>query len=81
MQVPAEPDLVGRSTRSVKVVRADGAEASFYGYTYTSGALPGSGPEDWPWVGASLVLAALGLSWLTYRKLAAAEAATDLDLN
>lgn len=61
--IPAEPDLEKNSTRQVKVHRSDGAEATYTGYT-----LVASGPEVFIWGG--IVLLALALSWLTYRKLA-----------
>ncbi|MDD5605902.1 MAG: IPT/TIG domain-containing protein [Patescibacteria group bacterium] len=68
IQVPAEPDLTQNSTRQVKVHRADGEEDTYTGYTYTvSTTLPNNGPEDFIWAG--ILLAALGLSILTYRKL------------
>jgi len=66
IQVSAEPDLASNSTRQIKVHRADGQEATFVGYTYTTGSLPGSGPAEWMWAG--VILVALGLSFLTCRK-------------
>ncbi len=79
IQVSAEPDLTGDSTRQVKVHRSDGQEATYVGYTYVVGNLPPSGPETWAW--AAVVLAALGLSVLTYRKMAYANSATATDLD
>jgi hypothetical protein len=65
--VPAESDLTANSTRQVKVHKEDGKEANYIGYTYTVAPLPNSGPEEIMW--ASIVLAALGMSFLAYRKM------------
>ena len=66
-QFPANASLTSKATLTVRVLTAGDQQVSFYGYTYTSGALPGSGPEDWLWPGVALM--AFALSVLAYRKL------------
>ncbi|MFH0905212.1 MAG: IPT/TIG domain-containing protein [bacterium] len=68
IQVPPAPDLTSRTTLSVKLYRADGKVAEYIGFTYNTGPLPGTGPDEWMWGG--IAAAAAALAWLTYRKLA-----------
>jgi hypothetical protein len=66
-QIPAEPGITSRSTRTITVTRSDGKQAYFTGFTYVTGPLPSSGPETYMWLG--LALLALGLTGLTWNKL------------
>ena len=65
-QFPTNEAITKAVTLTVRVLTSEDKEATYLGYTYTTGSLPGSGPETWAW--AAVILAALGLSVLTYRK-------------
>ena len=80
IQVPPAPEVINRSTLSVKVYRSDGKMAEYLGFTYISAPLPGTGPEVWIW--ASIIAAALALAGVTYRKFALAgshQVSSDID--
>lgn len=66
-QFPTNESITKAVTLTVRVLTAEDKEANYLGYTYTTGSLPGSGPAEWLWAG--VLLAALGLSFLVYRKL------------
>lgn len=65
-QFPANEMITRPVTLTVRVLTSEDKEANYLGYTYTLAGLPSSGPEVWMW--GSVALAALALSWLTYRR-------------